>query len=71
MHKLYNIIIFQIMLNAVCGWRILCICDSITQGHVHQYSHRRPLQQMLNNSRIKFDFVGSQRKPWGSDLKSI
>jgi lysophospholipase L1-like esterase len=68
MHKLYlatHIIIYCIIFNVVFGLRILCIGDSITQGRVLQYSYRRPLQLMLRNASIRFDFVGSQYRPWG------
>lgn len=43
--------------------RVLCVGDSITQGGKRdreEYTYRYPLQQMLREAGIAFDFVGSQ-----------
>jgi len=44
---------------------ILCIGDSITQGgisHREEYTYRLPLQTLLWQSGITFDFVGTQQQ---------
>jgi lysophospholipase L1-like esterase len=43
--------------------RILCIGDSITQGGVRgraEWTYRLPLQEMLRDAGIAFDFIGTQ-----------
>ena len=43
--------------------RILCIGDSITQGGVRgreEWTYRLPLQEMLREAGVAFDFIGTQ-----------
>jgi len=52
--------------------RILCIGDSITQGGKRdreEYTYRFPLFQMLTDTGIAFDFIGTRKKGLQSDAK--
>ncbi len=45
-------------------YRILCVGDSITQGgrtDCEEYTYRLPLQRLLNEAGVKYDFVGSRK----------
>lgn len=45
-------------------YRILCVGDSITQGgrtDREEYTYRLPLQRLLHDAGIKYDFVGSRK----------
>lgn len=45
--------------------RILCVGDSITQGgrrERDEFTYRLPLQRLLHEAGIPFDFIGSQSK---------
>ncbi len=45
--------------------RILCVGDSITQGGKKtqaEYTYRLPLQILLHEQKIPFDFIGSRQK---------
>lgn len=45
-------------------YRILCVGDSITQGgrtDREEYTYRLPLQRLLNEAGVKYDFVGSRK----------
>ena len=44
-------------------YRVLCVGDSITQGGRtgrEEYTYRLPLQRLLHDAGIKYDFVGSR-----------
>jgi len=44
-------------------YRILCVGDSITQGGRtgrEEYTYRLPLQRLLHDAHVKYDFVGSR-----------
>ena len=45
-------------------WRILCVGDSITQGgraNREEYTYRLPLQKLLREAGVAYDFVGSRK----------
>jgi hypothetical protein len=51
--------------------RILCVGDSITQGGKRsqpEHTYRLPLQILLRERRIAFDFIGSRQKGLHEDV---
>ncbi|MDD4227296.1 MAG: GDSL-type esterase/lipase family protein [Mariniphaga sp.] len=51
--------------------RILCVGDSITQGGKNsqpEHTYRLPLQMLLRERKISFDFIGSRQKGLHEDV---
>lgn len=59
------VLLFNASLHAAEPLRIVCIGDSITQGGKKdraEWTYRLPLQAMLIEARVTFDFVGSRQQ---------
>jgi len=65
--KLVTLVVFLLAANlhAAEPLRILCIGDSITQGGKKdrdEWTYRLPLQEMLREAGVSFDFIGSRQQ---------
>jgi hypothetical protein len=53
-------------------YKIMCVGDSITQGGQksrEEYTYRLPLQKLLHEAKISFDFTGSRKA--GLDSRAV
>ncbi len=63
---------FIASLNAAEPLRILCIGDSITQGGKKdrdEWTYRLPLQEILREAGVSFDFIGSRQQGLQAEAK--